>query len=67
MKIELLQRALDALNDSVDVVQNEYARYSEMYQGYPSRKSQIDSYQQAYERHKKAIADLQAAIALPKP
>lgn len=61
----LLQMALNALNNSVDVVQNEHARYAEMYQGYPSRKAQINLYQQDYESHKAAIAALELAITQP--
>lgn len=58
---ETLQAAIDALEESVDTVQNDYD--SDWRHGMPTRKAQLDASLLALNQHRAAIDELRAALA----
>ena len=65
MSKELLQQALDALIDSLDLVANVYAEAVELYSNCTSPQARIVGLKRELYAHESAIAALQAAIAQP--
>ena len=57
----ILQQALDALTESVDLVRHNYE--TNWRHGIPTRKAQLDSYKHDLDAHEKVIADIQAVLA----
>lgn len=57
------QQALGALEESVDLVRNDYA--TDWRHGLPSRKAQLDGMAEAVKAHQDAITALRAALAAP--
>jgi len=53
--------ALGALTESVDLVQNQYLEYADLYSGYPTRTARVDSYKRDAELHVDAIEALKKA------
>lgn len=53
MTPEQHKTVLEALQDSVDLLRNEYANAKELYSGYPSRKHRLDAILAELERHNK--------------
>lgn len=67
MSKQVMQQALDALEESIDIVQAEHANAVSMYSNYPSRQARIDALKLEAEKHNAAIEALRAAIAAPEP
>jgi len=65
MNNELMQRALRALEESLDAIRLEYA--SDWRHDIPSRQAQIDGMRALLEEHEAVIRDLRAELAKPKP
>lgn len=61
-KAVLSQQVLTALEESVDLVRNEYAEAVEMYR-HPSRKAKLDGMKALLDNHEAAIASLRTALA----
>jgi hypothetical protein len=53
--------ALDALTESVDMVQNNAAEYANLYSGYVTRTARVEAYKKEAELHAEAIAALKKA------
>lgn len=64
VKRELLERALNALSESVDSVRQEYM--GNWRHGIPTRKAQLDAEKAALDEHEKAIYELRAALSAPE-
>lgn len=58
--IEAMKQALNALEESVDLVQNAYD--TDWRHGIPTRKAQLDYEKELLDAHKDAITNLRAAI-----
>ena len=65
MNDELMQRALKALEESLDAIRLDYA--SDWRHDIPSRQAQIDGMRALLEEHEAVIRDLRAELAKPKP
>jgi len=62
----VMQQALDALTESVDLVANTYAEAVDLYAGYPSRQTRVAALKSHLEAHEAAITALAFAIAQSK-
>ena len=67
MNKELMQQALDALENSIDCVEMEYTTAVKRYGGIPSREKQLLCIKEYVDDHKDAIAALEYALAQPVP
>ena len=65
MNRQLLQQALDALEESVDLVQHDYD--ADWRHGMPTRKAQLDASLNALTAHRATITALREALAAPEP
>ena len=65
MSREVLKMALDALDNSIDTVWNEYL--GDWRHGLPTRKVQLDAKLKMVEDHEKAIEEIKAALAQQDP
>jgi len=65
MNRQLLQQALEALEESVDLVQHDYD--ADWRHGMPTRKAQLDASLNALTTHRAAIAALREALNAPEP
>ena len=65
MSREVMQQALDALNESLDLVENEHFHADAMYRDYPSRRGDIDRLKAEADLHDAAITALEVALAQP--
>jgi hypothetical protein len=65
MNNPLMQRALQALEESLDAIRLEYA--SDWRHDIPSRQPQIDGMRALLEEHEAVIRDLRAELAKPQP
>ena len=61
MIIETMKQALEALEESVDLVRHEYT--TDWRHGMPTRKAQLDGIKRGVEAHEQAITSLRQAIA----
>lgn len=57
---ELVERAASALEESVDMVRNDYA--TNWRHGMPTRAAQLESLRRSVEAHESALADLRSAL-----
>ena len=62
---ELLQMALDALENSIDDVRNEYE--TNWRHGIPTREAQLDAMRKDLVKHEGAITAIRAHLAKPEP
>jgi len=62
MSITAMKQALEALENSVDLVQNEYAVAVELYGKYPTRAAKIDGLLALQKAHEDSITALRQAI-----
>lgn len=62
---QVLQMALDALNESLDSVGAELNEVVDLYSKYPTRQGKIAFMREQYQRHEAAIAVVEAALAEP--
>lgn len=60
----LLQQALEALEESIDLVRHEYK--TDWRHGMPTRKAQLDGMKKGVEFHEKAITALRERLAQPE-
>jgi len=65
MNRELMQRALRALEESLDAIRLEYA--SDWRHGIPSRKGQVDNMRALLDEHEAVIRDLRAELTKAPP
>lgn len=63
----LLQQALDALEESVDLVKNHCQEYVDLYSKYPTRAARIDGRIAGVKAHEDAIEALRAELAKEEP
>ena len=59
---KLLQQALEALDNSVDVVREEYTEAVRRYSGLPSRKARLDSLNALLTKHESSITDIRTYL-----
>ena len=57
---EEIKFILTVLEDSVDVVHQEYLDIEKLYKNVPTRKARVDGYKKAFNDHQKAIEMLEA-------
>ena len=62
MSITAMKQALEALENSVDLAQNEYAVAVELYDKYPTRAAKIDGLLALQKAHEDSITALRQAI-----
>lgn len=59
----LLQQALDALENSIDIVSNDCQEYVDLYSKYPTRAARIDAKLAGVKAHEDAIEALKQELA----
>ena len=64
---KLLQQALDALENSIDIVSNGCQDYIDLYSKYPTRAAKIDAKLAEVKAHEAAIEALRAELDKPEP
>jgi hypothetical protein len=63
---ELMQQALDALNNSVDLVREDAYNAEELYGNYPTRQRKVGGLKVLADDHEKAITALRDRLAQPE-
>ena len=63
---ELLQQALDALENSVDLVREDAYQAEKLYGNYPTRQGKVNGLKVLADDHEKAIAALRNRLAQPE-
>jgi hypothetical protein len=63
---DLMQRALDALENSVDLVREDAYQAEKLYGNYPTRQNKVKGLKVLADDHEKAIASLRERLAQPE-
>lgn len=66
MKDEALKLALEALEESVDLVREDYENAKKLYGNYPSRQARLLGLEDGLSKHEEAITAIKQALALDK-
>ena len=63
--IEAMELALNALEESLDLVQEDYQNAKELYGKYPSRQARLLGMEDGLKKHEQAITTIKQALAAP--
>ena len=65
MKDEALKLALEALDESVDLVREDYENAKKLYSNYPSRQARLLGLEDGLSKHEAAMTAIKQALAAP--
>ena len=66
-QLAAVRLALEALEESVDLVQEDYENAKKLYGNYPTRQARLLGMEEGLKKHEEAITALQSIIEQPSP